>query len=239
MERSDIQGFAAGQIGRGFRFAQFGLRVPLRPRSHIQLSYSQVSSTPGLVGLGVCPSLFPSPERGGVARQSRRGRRKRACPARHRLFPLSRSTVPGPGPALSSRRGLSGVRPGVQLRTTPAGAGPAPPSRRLARRPSMDGTRMTYGESHPKSIRQWRCEQSFGILQARQFCTSAIATTIAPLWPGGFCSFLCRRLDTHQRVLRPATMTRAGHLSLDRNQRLVHGVAASTPGAMGTYDGYG
>src|SRR5215475_2783938 len=85
------------------------------------------------------PSLFPFPQkRGGVARQSRRQKKERACPARHRLFPLSRSTVPGPGPALSSWRGSSGVRPGVQLRTTPAGAGPAPPLRRLARTP-LDG----------------------------------------------------------------------------------------------------
>src|SRR5262249_5125431 len=40
--------------------------------------------------------------------------------------------------AHSIRRGCSGSRPGVQLRTTPAGAGPVPPSRRLMTAP-LDG----------------------------------------------------------------------------------------------------
>src|SRR5262249_54008167 len=59
------------------------------------------------------PVFFPFPRARGCGAPEQTPRRKRACPARHRLFPLSRSTVPGPGPALSSRRGSSGVRPGV------------------------------------------------------------------------------------------------------------------------------
>src|SRR5262249_52916456 len=100
----------------------------------IQLQPSFIAPSFGRAwGLPVSSSV--PPKRGGVARQSRRQKKERACPARHRLFPLSRSTVPGPGPPLSSCGGCSGARRGAQLRPPPAGAGPAPPLRRLARTP--------------------------------------------------------------------------------------------------------
>src|SRR5262245_11982773 len=73
------------------------------------------------------PSLFRPLKRGdGRAEQARKKKKPAPVGAPRDIFPLSRFTVPGPGRPGSSRRGCSGVRPGVQLRTTPAGAASRP-----------------------------------------------------------------------------------------------------------------
>src|SRR5262249_50563841 len=107
-----------------------GERTLLRP-VHLALMLSKEGRAHALLcpdwgRAGESPSLFPPPRRGWARRAGGAEGKKPRRSARPRLFPLSRSTVPGPRPARSSRRGFPGVRPGVQLRTTPAGAASRP-----------------------------------------------------------------------------------------------------------------
>src|SRR5262249_1079938 len=93
------------------------------PRVSEEQCIANAMPAPALVGLGVGPSLSPSPKARGCGAPSRRGREKKPRQsAAHARVPLSLSTGPGPNPGRSSRRGFPGVRPGVQLRATPAGA---------------------------------------------------------------------------------------------------------------------
>src|SRR5215467_11319101 len=101
-------------------------------RSHAVLSEKQKSTAnampvPDLGRAREGPSLFRPLKRGdGRAEQARKKKKPAPVGAPRDIFPLSRFTVPGPGRPDSSRRGCSGVRPGVQLRTTPAGAASRP-----------------------------------------------------------------------------------------------------------------
>ena len=80
-------------------------------------------------GLGSARLFFHSPKREGAWRARADARRRNAPVQRATGFSRFRvPRCPDPSRPGSSRRGSSGVRPGVQLRTTPAGAGPAPPS---------------------------------------------------------------------------------------------------------------
>src|SRR5215831_19461142 len=96
--------------------------------ANIELSNSRVSSAPGLVGLGVGPSLFPFPKVRGCGAPEQTPEEDTRLSSAPPAFPAFAFHGARTRAAHSSRRGCSGVRPGVQLRTTPAGAGPAPPS---------------------------------------------------------------------------------------------------------------
>jgi len=82
---------------------------------------------PDLVRARESPSLFPFPQSEGVWR-ARADAEEGNAPVQ-RATGFSRFRVPrcpDPSQPGSSWRGSSGVRPGVQLRTTPAGAGTRP-----------------------------------------------------------------------------------------------------------------
>ena len=73
------------------------------------------------------PSLFRPLKRGdGRAEQARKKKKPAPVGAPATSFRFRVSRCPDPSRPDSSRRGCSGVRPGVQLRTTPAGAASRP-----------------------------------------------------------------------------------------------------------------
>ena len=169
--------------------------------------HSQRYAGPRLGRAWGLPVSFPSPQMRGMARREGAcpdfaGRPEfvfRAGPDRRTLTHMTRASAPSRRATAASFRlhGFGGrtsysrsrcseaarCRPGTRLTfATPAGAGPVPPSRRLMKRPSMDGTRMTYGENHPKSIDVKRCEQFFGVLHSGQNVRRVSVPSSS--WPG-------------------------------------------------------